>query len=75
MTTALLEHVDAAGHGRLALFLEGGYDLDALDDSVYAVAKALEGERYELTEGALGRGEARALELAKAGLSAAARTE
>ena len=48
MTTALLEHVEEAGHGRLALFLEGGYDLEAVEQSVCAVAKALEGERYEL---------------------------
>jgi acetoin utilization deacetylase AcuC-like enzyme len=40
MTTALLEHVEEAGHGRLALFLEGGYDLDAIEDSVGSVAKA-----------------------------------
>lgn len=51
MTTALVEHVDEAGHGRLALFLEGGYDLDAIEESVCAVAKALEGERVELADG------------------------
>ncbi len=68
MTTALLEHVDGAGHGRLALFLEGGYDLDALEESVCAVARALEGARYELADGGLSRAEARALERAKVGL-------
>ena len=68
MTTALLDHVEEAGHGRLALLLEGGYDLDALEESVCAVARALQGERYALAEGALGRAEARALELAKAAL-------
>jgi acetoin utilization deacetylase AcuC-like enzyme len=68
MTTALLEHVEEAGHGRLALFLEGGYDLDAIEDSVGLVAKALGGERYELADGGLSRAEARGIELAKAGL-------
>lgn len=48
MTTALAEHVDEAGHGRLALFLEGGYDLDAIEESVHAMVTALGGERYEL---------------------------
>lgn len=53
MTTALLDHVDEAGHGRLALFLEGGYDLDAVESSVCAVTKALGGTRYELPVGGL----------------------
>ena len=64
----VMEHVEEAGHGRLALFLEGGYDLDAVEASVCAVAKALEGERVELADGALTRAEARAIELAKVGL-------
>jgi acetoin utilization deacetylase AcuC-like enzyme len=68
MTTALADHVDEVGHGRLAMFLEGGYDLDAIEESVCTVVRALEGERHELVEGALGHAEARALELAKAGL-------
>ena len=40
--------VDEAGHGRLALFLEGGYDLHAIEESVHAMVTALGGERYEL---------------------------
>ncbi|UCH28921.1 MAG: histone deacetylase [Myxococcales bacterium] len=48
MTTALADHVDEAGHGRLALFLEGGYDLHAIEESVHAMVMALGGERYEL---------------------------
>lgn len=68
MTTALLEHVEEAGHGRLALFLEGGYDLTAVEESICAVAKALEEERYELADGELRAAEARALEAAKVGL-------
>jgi acetoin utilization deacetylase AcuC-like enzyme len=48
MTSTLVRHVDEAGHGRLALFLEGGYDLEALEESVYAMGSALRGEAYEL---------------------------
>jgi len=48
MTSALVRHVDEAGHGRLALFLEGGYDLEAIEESVYAMGSALGGEAYEL---------------------------
>jgi acetoin utilization deacetylase AcuC-like enzyme len=66
MTSALVEHVDEAGHGRLALFLEGGYDLEAIEESVYAMAASLRGERYGLAEGALSPGEARSLGRAKA---------
>jgi acetoin utilization deacetylase AcuC-like enzyme len=44
MTRALGEHVDEVGHGRLALFLEGGYDLEAIEESVYAMAMALVGD-------------------------------
>jgi acetoin utilization deacetylase AcuC-like enzyme len=65
MTSALVEHVDEAGHGRLALFLEGGYDLEAIEESVHAMAAALRGERYGLAEGALSAGEARSLGRAK----------
>lgn len=66
MTTALVDQVEEAGHGRLVLVLEGGYDLDAIEASVYSLAKALSGERYELATGALARVEARAIEHAKA---------
>jgi acetoin utilization deacetylase AcuC-like enzyme len=65
MTTALVDHADEAGHGRLALFLEGGYDLDAIEESVHAMATALRGERYELAEGALRATEVRSLMRAK----------
>jgi acetoin utilization deacetylase AcuC-like enzyme len=65
MTSALVRHVDEAGHGRLALFLEGGYDLEAIEESVYAMAAALRGERYGLAEGALSSGEERSLGRAK----------
>lgn len=53
MTTALARHVDGLGHGRLALFLEGGYDLEAIENSVAAMVKALRGEQYELPVGPL----------------------
>jgi acetoin utilization deacetylase AcuC-like enzyme len=61
MTTALARHVDGLGHGRLALFLEGGYDLEAIEDSVAAMVKALRGEEFELPVGALQPVEQRAL--------------
>jgi acetoin utilization deacetylase AcuC-like enzyme len=72
MASALVEHVDEAGHGRLALVLEGGYDLDAIEESVYAMVRALAGERYALAQGELSTAEARAVERAKegAGISA-----
>jgi len=50
MTTALLDHVERAGHGRLGLVLEGGYDLLALEHSHAAVGHALLGQRFELPE-------------------------
>lgn len=53
MTTALLDHAEEAGHGRLALFLEGGYDLDAVEASMCAVGNALLGRRYELPAGGM----------------------
>jgi len=65
MTTALLRHVDTLGHGRLALFLEGGYDLDALEESVGAVTHALLGHEVELPNGSLSSAEERALFHAK----------
>jgi acetoin utilization deacetylase AcuC-like enzyme len=61
MTTALRRHVDALGHGRLALFLEGGYDLDAIEESVEAIARALQGTETELPTGQLSTSEARAV--------------
>lgn len=71
MTTALVDHVEEAGHGRIALFLEGGYDLDAIAASVSSVAKALSGKRYELAGGSLRNAEAHAIATAKAGLELA----
>jgi acetoin utilization deacetylase AcuC-like enzyme len=59
MASALLATADELGHGRVAFFLEGGYDLDALEASVAAVGRAICGERTDLPEGA-----ARAREIA-----------
>ncbi len=61
MTTALVRHVDGLGHGRLALFLEGGYGLEAIGASVAAMVKALRGEESELSVGPLRAVERRAL--------------
>jgi acetoin utilization deacetylase AcuC-like enzyme len=52
MASALLGHVEALGHGRLACVLEGGYDLSALEQSVAGVAGAMLGKRLDLDEGA-----------------------
>jgi acetoin utilization deacetylase AcuC-like enzyme len=46
MAGALVEHAERAGHGRVALLLEGGYDLAALQDSVAAAARALLGQSF-----------------------------
>lgn len=66
MTTALVRHVDDLGHGRLALFLEGGYDLEAIDESIEAIAHALFEKAVELPDGALSASEAEAVSHAKA---------
>ena len=48
MATALCRHVDDLGHGRLALFLEGGYDLEAIEGSTSEIVNALLGRVREL---------------------------
>lgn len=52
MTTALIDVAEAVGHGRVGLVLEGGYDLQALRESVAVSVRALGGERFELPESA-----------------------
>ncbi|MFO0681156.1 MAG: histone deacetylase [Sandaracinus sp.] len=49
MTSELLGAAERLGHGRLGVVLEGGYDLAALEESVAATARALDGERRELS--------------------------
>ncbi len=53
MAGALVRHVDGAGHGRIGFFLEGGYDLDALEGSMRAVARSLGADAPGLPEGKL----------------------
>jgi acetoin utilization deacetylase AcuC-like enzyme len=53
LASALIQLVEAAGHGRIAFVLEGGYDLYALSDSVRAVGSALLGTSIELPQGKL----------------------
>ena len=48
MTTALCRHVDDLGHGRLALCLEGGYDLEAIEGATSEIVSALLGRGREL---------------------------
>jgi acetoin utilization deacetylase AcuC-like enzyme len=64
MTTALARHVEELGHGRLALFLEGGYDLRAIEGSIGAMVEALRGREIDLPTGPLRPVEERALERA-----------
>jgi acetoin utilization deacetylase AcuC-like enzyme len=47
MCTAAAEIAAASGSGRLGLFLEGGYDLDALANSAHACLEVLAGHRRE----------------------------
>jgi acetoin utilization deacetylase AcuC-like enzyme len=47
MCTALLDLCASSAKGRLGLFLEGGYDVDALSDSVHACVEVLAGRRRE----------------------------
>jgi acetoin utilization deacetylase AcuC-like enzyme len=61
MATALVQHVDSIGHGRIAMFLEGGYDLDAIEESMDAIGRALRGEAFKLDSGALRPAEEQAL--------------
>ena len=70
LTTALARHVDAMGHGRLALFLEGGYDLQAIEDSIAAMLNALRGEEAELPSGSLRPSEEAALSRARRAVDA-----
>jgi acetoin utilization deacetylase AcuC-like enzyme len=41
MTSALVQLAERLGHGRVGLVLEGGYDLNGLEESVAASATAL----------------------------------
>jgi acetoin utilization deacetylase AcuC-like enzyme len=62
MTTALALQAERAGHGRLGLILEGGYDLAALEESIAAVGHALLGHGTDLPEVHPRADERRALE-------------
>jgi len=50
MTSALVAVSEKLGHGRVALVLEGGYDLHALRESMAMSARALGGKHYALSE-------------------------
>jgi len=52
MASALVELSEKLGHGRVGLVLEGGYDLQALRESMELSVRALGGERYALDESA-----------------------
>jgi acetoin utilization deacetylase AcuC-like enzyme len=63
MAAALASQAEAAGHGRVGVLLEGGYDLVALEESMRAVTRALMGERTPLPEGQARQPERSALEV------------
>jgi acetoin utilization deacetylase AcuC-like enzyme len=52
MASALVELSERLGHGRVGLVLEGGYDLQALRDSVAVSVRALGGTRLPLADSA-----------------------
>lgn len=62
MATAVVRQAERAGHGRVGVFLEGGYDLVALETSLAAVTRALGGETTELPEDRVRAGEREAIE-------------
>jgi len=70
MTSAVLEQVERSGKDRCGLFLEGGYDLNALAESVGAVGRVLAGERVALPEGKVAPAAARAIEATRSALAA-----
>jgi acetoin utilization deacetylase AcuC-like enzyme len=50
MASALVELSEQLGHGRVGLVLEGGYDLQALRESMEISVRALGGARYAFDE-------------------------
>ena len=52
MASALLDFAERRGGRGVGFLLEGGYDLYALEESVRAVGRAIEGERTELPQSA-----------------------
>jgi acetoin utilization deacetylase AcuC-like enzyme len=52
LASALVAQAEAQGHGKLGLLLEGGYDLLAVEQSVGAVTRALQGEFTAMPEDA-----------------------
>ncbi|MFW6067097.1 MAG: histone deacetylase [Myxococcota bacterium] len=62
MASALIDQAEQAGHGRVGFFLEGGYDLQAIEASMAGVAGVLVGERAELPRGRARPAEREALE-------------
>jgi acetoin utilization deacetylase AcuC-like enzyme len=69
MTSALLEVADSLGHGRIAFFLEGGYDLQALEASMAQLGLGLTGARRNLPEGRVREVDRAAIEATKRALA------
>ena len=69
MASALLDTVDALGHGRVGFMLEGGYDLQALEASMAQLGACARGERVQLGHGRLRPQERAAIDATIAALS------
>ena len=69
MTSALLELADSLGHGRIAFFLEGGYDLQALEASMAQLGLGLGGAKCDLPQGKLREIERAAIDATKRALA------
>ena len=68
MASALLDLAEAGPHGAVGFLLEGGYSLRALEASIGAVGKALQGERTALPEGVAAAEHRRAVDATLAAL-------
>jgi acetoin utilization deacetylase AcuC-like enzyme len=69
MTSALLDLAESLGHGRVAFFLEGGYDLQALEACMAQLGLGLKGTKRELPEGNLRPVDRAAIEATKRALA------
>jgi len=68
MASAIVEVAEELGHGRVGMLLEGGYDLQALEGSVAASARAALGHRTALPEDAPSTAGAEAIARTRAAL-------
>ncbi len=69
MTSALLDVAESLGHGRVGFFLEGGYDLQALEACMAQLGLGLKGAKRGLPEGNLRAVDRAAIEATKRALA------